>query len=53
METAAYVLRAQRNPQLKSVLEPVIRSMHDVDYRVAMPLAALRALTSLAERRQE
>lgn len=52
METAAYVLRAQRNPQLKGVLEPVIRSMHDVDYRVAMPLAAQRALTTLADRRQ-
>jgi hypothetical protein len=48
METAAYVLRAQRNPQLKSVLEPVIRSMHDVDYRVAMPLEVGRALKSLA-----
>ncbi len=44
METAAYVLRAQRSPQVKSVLVPVIRSMHDVDYRVAMPLAVEHAL---------
>lgn len=53
METAAYVLRAQRNRQLKGVLEPVIRSMHDVDYRVAMPLAVERALAGLAEQRQK
>lgn len=49
METAAYVLRTQSNKQLKPILEPVIQSMHDVDYRVAMPLAVERALEQLAD----
>lgn len=48
METAAYVLRAQTNPQLKRVLEPVIQSTRASGYRVAMPLAVERALNQLA-----
>jgi HEAT repeat protein len=50
METAAHVLRAQSNKQLKGILRPVIESMRDVDYRVAMPLAVERALEQLAKR---
>jgi hypothetical protein len=51
METAASVLHAQctpRQPQMKGLLEPVLRSMAAVDYRVAMPLAVGRALERLA-----
>ena len=48
METAGYVLRAQTNPQVKGILAPVIHSMHDVDYRVVVPLAVDHALAQLA-----
>ena len=51
METAAYVLRAQRRPQVKGVLAPVIDSMHHVAYREAMPLAVARALEQMARER--
>ena len=49
METAAYVLRQQRKPpQLAAILQPVIDSMHNVDYRITAPMAAERALEQLA-----
>ncbi len=48
METAGYVLRAQPNAQMKSILAPVLASMHEADYRVAMPLAVEHALKQLA-----
>ncbi len=48
METAAYVLRQQRQPQLHAILAPVIHSMHSVDYRVTVPLAVEQALRQLA-----
>ena len=45
METAAYVLRQQRKPPaLAAILQPVIHSTHDVDYRITAPMAAERAL---------
>jgi|GEM_PF-497577 len=50
METAAYVLRAQHSPQLQGVLEPVIQSMHTVDYQITMLMAVERALMQLAGR---
>jgi hypothetical protein len=48
METAAYVLHHQPNRQLKPILEPVIRSTRDVDYRITVPMAAERALEEVA-----
>lgn len=49
METAGYVLRQQRNPlHLATILQPVISSMHDVDYRITAPMAAEHALAQLA-----
>lgn len=50
METAGYVLRAQTNPEMKALLEPVLQSMRQTDYRVAVPLAVDRALGQLAAR---
>ena len=48
-ETAGYVLRQQRNPlQLAALLQPVINSTRDVDYRITAPMAAERALAQLA-----
>jgi hypothetical protein len=49
METAAYVLRARRDEPLRSLLAPVIQSMHSVDYRVEMPLAVEHALEQLEQ----
>jgi hypothetical protein len=49
METAGYVLRQQRHPpELAAVLQPVIRSLHEVDYRITAPMAAEHALEQLA-----
>ncbi len=50
METAAYVLRAQTHPPFKEALEPVIQSMHQTNYRAAVPLAVERALEQLDAR---
>jgi hypothetical protein len=47
METTGYVLRAQTNAEIKALLEPVIHSMRQTDYRVAVPLAVERALEQL------
>lgn len=48
-ETAGYVLRQQRKPPLLAVaLQPVLQSMHAVDYRIAVPMAAEHALEHLA-----
>ena len=48
-QTAGYVLRQQRNPpQLAAILQPVVQSMYDVDYRITVPMAAERALEQLA-----
>ncbi len=52
METAGYVLRQQRKPpELAAILQPVIRSTHDVDYRITAPMAAERALEELESSR--
>jgi HEAT repeat protein len=52
METAGYVLRQQRKPpQLAAILQPVIASMHEVDYRITAPMAAERALEELESNR--
>ncbi|HLW00756.1 MAG TPA: HEAT repeat domain-containing protein [Ktedonobacterales bacterium] len=50
METAGYVLRAQTRPEMKALLGPVLQSMHQTDYRVAVPLAVEGALEQLAAR---
>lgn len=49
METAAYVLRARHDEPLRSILAPVIHSMHSVDYRAAMPLAVEHALEQIGQ----
>jgi hypothetical protein len=48
METAGYVLHAQTNPEIQALLAPVMQSMRQADYRVAMPLTVERALGQLA-----
>jgi HEAT repeat protein len=49
VETASYVLRHLylHDQKLKPYLEPVIRSMHGVAYRIATPNAARKALSQL------
>lgn len=47
METSGYALRARRNSQLRPFLEPVLRAMHSVDYRIEVPLAVEQALATL------
>ncbi|HEU5200254.1 MAG TPA: HEAT repeat domain-containing protein [Ktedonobacterales bacterium] len=52
METAGYVLRQQRHPsRLAAILQPVIHSMHDVEYRITAPMAAEHALEELESNR--
>jgi HEAT repeat protein len=47
METSAYALHAQHHPQLRSFLEPVLRAMRSVEYRIEVPLAVEHALATL------
>lgn len=50
VETTSYVLRdqCQYHKELKPYLEPLLKEMHSVGYRVATPNAARKALEQLA-----
>lgn len=50
VETSSHVLRTfyHRDSRLKPYLEPVVKSMHGVAYRIGTPAAANKALTGLA-----
>jgi HEAT repeats/PBS lyase HEAT-like repeat len=50
VETSSHVLSTfyHREPRLKPYLEPVVKSMHGVAYRIATPAAARKALAELS-----
>jgi hypothetical protein len=47
VETASYVLKNQSDSKLKPYVDPVLKEMHEVDFRISTMIAAQKALKRL------